>query len=179
MDRTKGNIDGMYTSPVTNIEYPSYQEYLFSSKELGDAAREEGSGYNAILTTDITKKGESMFNSPRVTFLKGNALGDTAQEVIDKKEFKETKFKIPTKPVAPADLNRIAAIESELSKLNERYWAVDSSVAERKIQEEIKKLEAELAALKSPAAPATKKKKFKRGTKSRDIVDKLGCPKKK
>ena len=135
VDRTKGNIDGMYTSPVTNIEYPSYQEYLFSSKELGDAAREEGSGYNAILTTDITKKGESMFNSPRVTFLKGNALGDTAQEVIDKKEFKETKFKIPTKP-------------GQQTTLFEE-------------------------------APATKKKKFKRGTKSRDIVDKLGCPKKK
>ena len=140
VDRTKGNIDGMYTSPVTNIEYPSYQEYLFSSKELGDAAREEGSGYNAILTTDITKKGESMFNSPRVTFLKGNALGDTAQEVIDKKEFKETKFKIPTKPGQQTTLFEEAPAKK---------------------------------------APATKKKKFKRGTKSRDIVDKLGCPKKK
>ena len=135
VDKAKGNIDGVYTSPVTNIEYPSYQEYLFSSKELGDAAREEGSGYNAILTTDITKKGESMFNSPRVTFLKGNVLGDTAQEVIDKKEFKETKFKIPTKP-------------GQQTTLFEE-------------------------------APVAKKKKFKRGTKSRDIVDKLGCPKKK
>ena len=231
VDRTKGNIDGMYTSPVTNIEYPSYQEYLFSSKELGDAAREEGSGYNAILTTDITKKGESMFNSPRVTFLKGNALGDTAQEVIDKKEFKETKFKIPTKPEqqTTSDLNPTnvpQAKRDELSKyvtknLGDIVDVKTKEIKYNKIGKEGKTIgtgtaieytvsfsngttlitvpeEGSMQGLptglsdiktgvgtwnlieqRKAKAPVVKKKKFKRGTKSRDIVDKLGCPKKK
>ena len=119
VDRAKANIEGVYTSPVTNIEYPSYQEYLFASKELGDAVREEGSGYNSILTTDITKKGESMFNSPRVVFEKGDLLGETPGEVI-----KNTKL-AETSPEAPV-------------------------------------------------APVTKKKKFKRGSKSKGIIDNLG-----
>ena len=72
-----------------------------------------------------------MFNSPRVTFLKGNALGDTAQEVIDKKEFKS----------------------------GQQTTLFEEAPAKK--------------------APVAKKKKFKRGTKIRDIVDKLGCPKKK
>lgn len=55
----------------------------------------------------------------------------------------------PTQPTTAAPADRIAAIESELSELNERFWAVDSFAAERKIEEAIKKLEAELAALKN------------------------------
>ena len=191
VDKAKGNIDGMYTSPVTNIEYTSYQEYLFSSKELGDAAREEGSGYNAILTTDITKKGESMFNSPRVTFLKGNALGDTAQEVIDKKEFKETKFKIPTKPGQQTTLFEEAPVTPDIQTViyKGNTYSVDFNAGSITNTKTGKVLEGGVTspigskivdiAISQQEAPVVKKKKFKRGTKSRDIVDKLGCPKKK
>ena len=82
VDRAKGNSKGEYTSPVTNLPYPSYQHYLFASKELGDEVRLEGSGHNSILSTDITKKGESMFNSPQVKFSKGDLLGETPAEII-------------------------------------------------------------------------------------------------
>jgi len=81
--------------------------------------RVEGSGYNAILTTDITKKGESMFNSPRVTFEKGDVLGETPGEVINNTKLAET--------------------------------SPETSVV-----------------------PGTKKKKFKRGSKSKGIIDNLG-----
>ena len=119
VDRALGNTKGIYISPVTNLEYPSYQHYLFASKELGDEVRVEGSGYNAILTTDITKKGESMFNSPRVTFEKGDVLGETPGEVINNTKLAET--------------------------------SPETSVV-----------------------PGTKKKKFKRGSKSKGIIDNLG-----
>ena len=120
VDRTRANIEGVYTSPVhPQHTYPSYQHYLFASKELGDAVREEGSGHNSILSTDITKKGESMFNSPRVIFSKGDLLGETPGEVINNTKIAETS------PEAPA-------------------------------------------------APVAKKKKFKRGSKSKEIIDNLG-----
>jgi len=83
IDRARGNSKGEYTSPVNpQHTYPSYQHYLFASKELGDEVRLEGSGHNSILSTDITKKGESMFNSPQVKFSKGDLLGETPAEVI-------------------------------------------------------------------------------------------------
>ena len=119
VDRAKANTEGVYTSPVTNDDYSSYQEYLFASKELGDEVRLDGSGHNSILSTDITKKGESMFNSPQVKFSKGDLLGETPAEII-----KNTK---------------IAEISPE-----------------------------------APVAQQTKKKKFKRGSKSKGIIDNLG-----
>ena len=100
VDRAKANTEGVYTSPVTNDDYSSYQEYLFASKELGDEVRLDGSGHNSILSTDITKKGESMFNSPRVTFEKSDILGDTPGEVINNTKIAETSPEAPTAPVA-------------------------------------------------------------------------------
>jgi hypothetical protein len=83
VDRARGNSKGEYVSPVhPQHTYPSYQHYLFASKELGDEVRLEGSGHNSILSTDITKKGESMFNSPQVKFSKGDLLGETPSEII-------------------------------------------------------------------------------------------------
>ena len=134
VDKAKANLEGEYTSPVhPQHTYSSYQEYLFASKELGDAAREEGSGYNSILTTDITKKGESMFNSPRVVFEKGDVLGDTPGEIIKNTKIAETSPETAATPGAQIDLFGEA-----------------------------------------PAAPAAKKKKFKRGSKSKGIIDNLG-----
>ena len=121
VDRDLGNQVGPYTSPVhpQNV-YDSYQHYLFASEELGNAEREDGSGHNSILSTDITKKGESMFNSPRVIFSKGDVLGETPGEIINNTEFKQTEFILPTE------------------------------------------------------TQPTKKKKFKRGSKSKGIIDNLG-----
>ena len=80
-----------YISPVTGIPHDTYQDYLFSSEELGNAPRIQDAGYNSILSTDIVKKRESMFNSPRVTFKKGNILGETAGEIVKNTKIAETK----------------------------------------------------------------------------------------
>ena len=86
-----------YISPVTGIAHDTYQDYLFDSKELGDEPRIQDAGYNSILSTDIVKKRESMFNSPRITFKKGNILGETAPEIIKNTKIAETS---PEAPVA-------------------------------------------------------------------------------
>ena len=128
VDRARGNSKGAYTSPVNpENTYPSYQHYLFASKELGDAAREEGSGHNSILSTDLVKKGESMFNSPRVIFSKGDLLGETPGEVIKNTKIAETS-------------PEVAGEQMDLFE----------------------------------EAPAAKKKTFKRGSKSKGIIDNLG-----
>ena len=205
VDRAKANVEGVYTSLVTNIDYSSYQEYLFDSKELGDAAREEGSGYNSILTTDITKKGESMFNSPRVVFEKGDVLGETPGEVIKNTKIAETSTEAPVAPVDKvADIERRRAAELKEQSLEfedvtftEEGWAeptykkkpvkelldvefeddgtpVPTYVEAEWVTKINEKYDAELAALKATAAPVTKKKKFKRGSKSKGIIDNLG-----
>ena len=91
VQREIANMNTPYTSPVTNIPYKTYQEYLFSSKELGEGVeRIDGVGHNSILATDLVKKYQntaeantySLFNSPRVMFEKGNILGETPAEII-------------------------------------------------------------------------------------------------
>jgi len=96
VDKALMNSKTPYLSPVTGIQHDTYQDYLFDSKELGEGPRLQDAGYNSILSTDLVKKGESMFNSPRVTFKKGNILGETAPEII-----KNTKI-AETSPEAPA-----------------------------------------------------------------------------
>ena len=109
VQRGVANMKTPYTSPVTNLPYETYQEYLFSSKELGeDVERIDGVGHNSILATDLVKKYQhtdevntySLFNSPRVTFEKGNILGETASEVIKNTKIAETSPEAPVAPVA-------------------------------------------------------------------------------
>ena len=96
-----------YISPVTGIEHNTYQDYLFDSKELGNDPRIQDAGYNSILSTDIVKKGESMFNSPRVTFQKGNILGETAPEIIKNTKIAETSPEAPVAPKGDSSYNEI------------------------------------------------------------------------
>ena len=100
VQREVANMKTPYTSPVTNIPYKTYQEYLFSSKELGEGVeRIDGVGHNSILATDLVKKYQtadeantySLFNSPRVMFEKGNILGETSTEVIKNTNFEKGK----------------------------------------------------------------------------------------
>ena len=95
VDKALMNSKTPYLSPVTGIPHDTYQDYLFDSKELGDEPRLQDTGYNSILSTDIVKKKESMFNSPRVTFKKGNILGETAPEIIKNTKIAETSSKAP------------------------------------------------------------------------------------
>ena len=144
VDRARGNSKGEYISPVTDLPYPSYQHYLFASEELGDVAREEGSGHNSILSTDITKKGESMFNSPQVKFSKGDLLGETPSEII-----KNTKIAETSPEVAGEQIELFEPTEKDYETIEEM---ADKAAAER----------------------VAKKKKFKRGSKSKGIIDNLG-----
>ena len=89
VSRDLGNTVGPYTSKVTNHTYTSYQEYLFSPKEF----KQDNSikGHNSILTTDLVKLGNRLFNNAQITFKKGNINGTTAQEVAQNTQhFKQT-----------------------------------------------------------------------------------------
>ena len=82
IDRTLGNTVTPYTSKVTNIPYNSYQEYLFSEKEIGEE-RSEGLGHNSIFAVDLVNSNGSFFNNPRVEFGKGDLKGSTAVEITN------------------------------------------------------------------------------------------------
>jgi len=87
VDKGFANSTEEYTSPTNpSNTYDNYQEYLFSSQEVGD--RVEGDGHFSILSIDAVKIGESLFNNPKVTFERGDILGETKQEIIDKEELK-------------------------------------------------------------------------------------------
>lgn len=90
VDKALANSVEPYTSPVNpENTYNNYQEYLFSENEVGD--RVEGTGHYSILSIDAVKLGESLFNNPKVTFEKGNIVGETKQEVVEKTNFTEIK----------------------------------------------------------------------------------------
>tara|TARA_R110002020_G_scaffold389025_4_gene599680 strand:- start:821 stop:3478 length:2658 start_codon:yes stop_codon:yes gene_type:complete len=241
IDKNLANKKLEYLSKVTNEIYPTYQHYLFSSTELGNEPREQGLGHNSILSTDIVKKGESMFNSPKVTFEKGNILGETAPEIIKNTKMAKTS---PEAPAAPVDtqikqvtlkeLRELAKKTEGLSENTEDYFYIDDTFNKKnnkgiqvkkgrfvfdmtvdrkgeiepwkvsdlredkslyyketvdgagriqksspdfsiteaeKVLAEIQNLAKPIIALESPAA---KKKTFKRGSKSKGIIDKLG-----
>ena len=81
VDKTLMNMATDYTSPITGKTYKStpdaplgYQQYLFSNEEV-DGGR--------ILSTDIVKLGESLFNNPEVTFegIDRNMVGEVETEL--------------------------------------------------------------------------------------------------
>lgn len=89
VDKALANTIEKYVSPVTGLSYNDYQEYLFSSAEVGD--RVEGEGHYSILSVDTTRINDSLFNNPRVTFEKGNLFGKTAEEIISSAELTAMK----------------------------------------------------------------------------------------
>ena len=89
VDKALANTTEKYVSPVTGLPYNDYQEYLFSSAEVGN--RVEGEGHYSILSVDTTRINDSLFNNPRVTFEKGNLFGKTAEEVISSAELTAMK----------------------------------------------------------------------------------------
>ena len=79
------NLAGDYTSRLTGEVYEStatepfgYQQYLFSGTELWRQT--------SILSTDVVKIGESMFNNPAVTFNKVSVTDNTGESVIKKSD---------------------------------------------------------------------------------------------
>jgi hypothetical protein len=89
------NLAGDYTSPLTGEVYKStatepfgYQQYLFSDTEL--------SGEKSILSTDVVKIGESMFNNPEVTFDKVSVTDNKGESVVKKSDI-----------IAPAVVSRV------------------------------------------------------------------------
>ena len=89
------NLAGDYTSPLTGEVYEStatepfgYQQYLFSNSEL--------SGEKSILSTDVVKIGESMFNNPEVTFDKVSVTDNKGESVVKKSDI-----------IAPAVVSRV------------------------------------------------------------------------
>ena len=93
VDKERANSTDPYTSPVNSSNvYKDYQEYLFSQAEVGD--RILGEGHNAILTIDAVKKGESLYNNPKVTFERGDIMGETKQEIIDRLDLTTMKNQV-------------------------------------------------------------------------------------
>ena len=135
--RSVSNLKSPYISPVTGYEYPTYQDYLFDEKEIGEP-RTLGRGHHSILSTDIIKKGESMFNNPQVKFGKGNVLENTAPEIIKKAKIDKTK---PETPEAPVDsqikkvtlkeLRELTKKTDGLSENTEDYFYIDDTFNEK------------------------------------------------
>ena len=89
------NLAGDYTSRLTGEVYRStaaapfgYQQYLFSNTEL--------SGEKSILSTDLVKIGESMFNNPEVTFNKVSVT-DSEGVTTDTQKKKKSKLAVVKK----------------------------------------------------------------------------------
>ena len=100
VDKGFANSTEEYTSPTNpSNTYDNYQEYLFSSQEVGD--RVEGDGHFSILSIDAVKIGESLFNNPKVTFERGDILGETKQEIVDKEQLKPAASQQSVAPVDP------------------------------------------------------------------------------
>ena len=101
VDKQLANSTEEYSSPVDpQRKYDNYQEYLFSPAEVGD--RVEGTGHYSILSIDAVKIGESLFNNPKVTFERGNIIGETKQEVIDKTDLTAMKTQVEASAVDKA-----------------------------------------------------------------------------
>jgi len=92
VDLERSSREGAYTSPVNpNNTYDSYTDYLFSAQETGNVARQEGQGYNAILTTDVVRTSVGYFHNPVITFSKGNLRGTTVEEISENTTFASSK----------------------------------------------------------------------------------------
>ena len=74
------NMATDYTNPINGKEYKStadapfgYQQYLFDNENAG----------GRILSTDVVKLGESLFNNPQVTFegIDKDMVGETEVEL--------------------------------------------------------------------------------------------------
>ena len=81
VSRDLGNISTEYRSPVTEITYPTYQDYLFDPREIG-TDRKVGKGHHSILTTDVIMMNGSMFHNPKITFTENASNIKNAKDVI-------------------------------------------------------------------------------------------------
>ena len=73
----RANLDAPYTSRVTNTEYSSYQDYLFSPTETGTI--DGRFGHSSIVATDVSLVNGSIFNNPTVEFSLGDIQDDAAE----------------------------------------------------------------------------------------------------
>ena len=73
----RANLDAPYTSRVTNTEYSSYQDYLFSPAETGTI--DGRFGHSSIVATDVSLVNGSIFNNPTVEFSLGDIQDDAAE----------------------------------------------------------------------------------------------------
>lgn len=111
VNRSLGNSMTPYTSPVhPNHKYNTYQEYLFSEREI-NSERAEGVGHNSIISTDLIKIEESFFNNPKITFNKGSINGNTAQTI--KHDVK------PLRDVTKSEENEIDNIAKDMGLLDD------------------------------------------------------------
>jgi len=81
VSRDLGNLSNPYTSKITGDTYDTYQEYLFSPKEIG-TDRTIGKGHHSILTTDIVMMNGSMFHNPKITFKESAGKIKSAKDII-------------------------------------------------------------------------------------------------
>ena len=81
VSRDLGNLSNPYTSKITGDTYDTYQEYLFSPKEIG-TDRTIGKGHHSILTTDVVMMNGSMFHNPKITFKESAGKIKSAKDII-------------------------------------------------------------------------------------------------
>ena len=92
----RANLDAPYTSRVTNTEYSSYQDYLFSPTETGTI--DGRFGHSSIVATDVSLVNGSIFNNPTVEFSLGD-IQDDAAEVASELGADKIKTDIPNSKI--------------------------------------------------------------------------------
>ena len=92
----RANLDAPYTSRVTNTEYSSYQDYLFSPAETGTI--DGRFGHSSIVATDVSLVNGSIFNNPTVEFSLGD-IQDDAAEVASELGADKIKTDIPNSKI--------------------------------------------------------------------------------
>ncbi len=91
VDMGRANTSDPYTSPVTGVEYDTYQHYLFNGtnelKNRLDSTNAQGEGHHSIVSIDVVKKGQSLYNNPMVSFERGTTSSASAAEVAQNSSF--------------------------------------------------------------------------------------------
>ena len=113
VDMGKANSAETYTSPVTGNTYDTYQHYLFTANELEsrlDSTNSQGEGHNSIISIDVVRKGQSLYNNPMVSFAKETASKTDAKKVAEEKSFNKK---------SDNNSNKNVKISSKMSELYE------------------------------------------------------------
>ena len=106
VDMGRANTSETYTSPVTGVGYDTYQHYLFNGtnelKNRLDSTNAQGEGHHSIVSIDVVKKGQSLYNNPMVSFERGTTSSASAAEVAQNTSFSAPSENTSNEGIVPS-----------------------------------------------------------------------------